>query len=83
MEAPPAVTRNIYRMSADERLALGVKNLPESLGTALDRLEEDSVMMDALGPHIAERYIEAKRIEWDVYRQQVHEWEIDQYLTVY
>ena len=83
MEAPPAVTRNIYRMNADERMALGVRNLPPNLGVALDRLEEDAVMLDALGEHIAERYIEAKRIEWDVYRQQVHEWEIEQYLSVY
>ena len=83
MEAPTPVTRNIYRMSADERLALGVKNLPSDLGAALDRLEEDPVMMEALGEHIAERYIEAKRIEWDVYRQQVHDWEIEQYLSVY
>jgi len=83
MEAPTPVKRNIYRMSADERLALGVKNLPSDLGAALDRLEEDPVMMEALGEHIAERYIEAKRIEWDVYRQQVHDWEIEQYLSVY
>ncbi|MCL4521084.1 MAG: type I glutamate--ammonia ligase, partial [Firmicutes bacterium] len=58
-------------------------NLPSDLGAALDRLEEDPVMMEALGEHIAERYIEAKRIEWDVYRQQVHDWEIEQYLSVY
>lgn len=83
MEAPPAVTRNIYRMSADERMALGVQNLPSNLGTALDALEADAVMMEAMGDHIAERYIEAKRIEWDVYRQQVHEWEIEQYLSMY
>ncbi len=83
LEPPASVSRNIYRMSADERAALGVENLPADLGTALDRLEADSVMMEALGEHIAERYIEAKRIEWDVYRQQVHDWEIEQYLTMY
>jgi glutamine synthetase len=83
LEPPPPVTRNIYRMTPDERLELGVRNLPPSLSAALDHLEADDVMMAALGEHIGRHYLEAKRIEWDVYREQVHDWEIEQYLTLY
>ncbi len=83
LDAPPPITRNVYRMHDNERRDMGIENLPASLEEALDYLEADSVMLEALGDHISRRYIEAKRIEWDVYRHQVHDWEIDQYLTVY
>ncbi len=83
LDAPPPITRNVYRMHDSERKDMGIENLPASLEEALDHLEADSVMLEALGDHISRRYIEAKRIEWDVYRHQVHDWEIDQYLTVY
>ncbi|MCL6563450.1 MAG: type I glutamate--ammonia ligase [Firmicutes bacterium] len=83
MEPPPPVTRNIYRMSESERRQLGIQNLPASLEEALKHLEQDAVVLAALGPEIAERYVEAKRIEWDIYRQQVHPWEIEQYLNEY
>ncbi len=81
MSAP--ITRNLYRMNEAERRELGIERLPESLEEALNALEEDSVVWDALGDHIAQRFIEAKRLEWDVYRHEVHQWELDQYLTMY
>ncbi|AUW93370.1 type I glutamate--ammonia ligase [Sulfobacillus thermotolerans] len=83
LDAPAPVTRNIYRMNDFERKEYGIQNLPEDLGEALDYFERDSVMREALGDHIFSRFLEAKRIEWEVYRQQVHDWEVDQYLTVY
>jgi len=81
---PPAPTdRNIYTMSASEREALGIGSLPASLEEAINLLEQDAVIQDALGPHIYSRYVAAKRLEWDQYRTQVHPWEIDRYLTVF
>ena len=49
----------------------------------LDELEQDTVVQDALGPHIFERYLEAKRQEYDEYRLQVTPWELERYLMVY
>jgi glutamine synthetase len=46
----------------------------------VDALEADEVLLDALGDHLAERFIEAKRLEWREYRGQVTPWELDQYL---
>lgn len=83
LDAPAPVTRNVYRMHPNERNEMGIENLPATLDAALDYLESDAVMRAALGEHISKSYIKAKRIEWDVYRHQVHDWEIDQYLTVY
>lgn len=82
-EVSPPVTRNIYRMNEAERRELGIERLPEDLDEALDALEHDSVIWEALGEHIGQRFVEAKRLEWDVYRHEVHQWELDQYLTVY
>ena len=80
---PEPVNRNIYRMTEDEREEAGVATLPGNLGEALDELAADEVMQEALGEHITRHFLEAKRIEWDIYRTQVHQWEVDQYLTVF
>ena len=37
-------------------------------------------MKRALGDHIFPRYIELKRREWDDYRVQLSQWEMDRYL---
>ncbi len=80
---PASVTQNIYDMSADERAALGIDSLPKTLGDALIELSANSVVREALGKHIYEHFMEAKTIEWTQYRTQVHQWEIDNYLTVF
>lgn len=82
--SPPApVNRNIYALTAAERKEMGIESLPGSLKEALEELQRNPVVRGALGPHILERFIEAKNLEWDIYRTQVHRWEIDQYLTVF
>lgn len=83
IEPPPAVNRNIYQMTPEERAREGVDSLPGSLEAALAELERDEVIKDALGEHIYSHFIAAKQIEWDIYRSQVHKWEIDQYLNVF
>lgn len=82
-ELSSPVSRNIYRLNEAERRELGIDRLPEDLEAALDALEADRVVWDALGDFIAQRFVEAKRLEWDVYRHEVHQWELDQYLRVY
>jgi len=37
---------------------------------------------EALGDHIFEKFIENKRIEWDRYRAQVTNYELERYLSV-
>jgi glutamine synthetase len=50
------------------------------LARALDELEKDEVIRDALGEHAYEAFIRAKRAEWDEYRIQVTDWELERYL---
>jgi glutamine synthetase len=41
------------------------------------------VIREALGAQICERFISAKRLEWDDYRLEVTPWELKKYLTNY
>ena len=75
-----AVNRNIYDLTEAESAELGIRSLPHDLSHALDLLEADEVMHAALGDHIFSEYIRLKRSEWAAYNEQVHKWEIDQYM---
>lgn len=80
---PPPVNRNIYTMGEAERQALGIANLPARLSDAVEALLDDEVILSALGEHIVRHFVDAKRIETDIYRTQVSQWELEQYLAVY
>jgi len=80
---PPAVDRNIYVMSEDERSEAQITDLPSTLHNAIKAMRKDDVIKDALGTHIYTNFVEAKRMEWAAFRQQVSEWELEQYLEMY
>lgn len=80
---PTAVDRNIYVMSKEEREEEGILDLPVTLKGALDLLQKDEVIVESLGDHLFEHFVEAKEIEWDMFRLQVHPWEREQYMTIY
>ena len=71
---------NLYHLDAKERKKLGVGELPGSLAEALNELDKDTVLRDALGPVIYEAFSRAKREEWDEYRIRVTDYEIERYL---
>lgn len=80
---PTPVDRNIYVMNKQERTEAGVVDLPATLAQALENLKSDKVITDALGTHLFENFLEAKEIEWDMFRTQVHPWEREQYMSMY
>ncbi len=81
---PPApCDRNIYEMTEEERREWGIGCLPKDLRQALNCLHQDEVIKEALGPHVLDRFTEAKTIEWNRYSMHVHPWEIEEYLTKY
>ncbi|MDN4523361.1 type I glutamate--ammonia ligase [Fictibacillus fluitans] len=83
LQTPEPIDRNIYVMDKDEREAEGIKDLPATLKEAIDRLKKSEVLIKALGEHAAEHFVEAKEIEWDMFRTQVHPWEREQYMSMY
>ena len=81
---PPApVDRNIYEMTKEEREAEGISDLPGTLHFAIEELRKDEVIKDALGPHIFINFVEAKEIEWNMFRSHVTNWERDHYMKLY
>jgi glutamine synthetase len=77
------VNTNIWEMSFREKRRLRIDDLPQNLDEACRELEKDDVILSALGDHIANQYLAAKRQEWHEYITQVTAWELDQYLAKY
>ena len=71
---------NLYHLEKEERVRMGVGELPGSLAEALDELERDEILKSALGNSIFEAFSRAKREEWDDYRIHVTDYEIQRYL---
>lgn len=80
IEPPAGVDRNIFDMTEEQRREAGIGALPTTLLEAVQELEKDTFIQEVLGGHVSEKYIEAKKKEWDRYRAQVTDWEINEYL---
>ena len=80
-EPPKSVNCNIFAMTEDEKKLMGIERLPGTLIEAVEELEKDEFIRETLGEHVANKYIEAKKEEWNRYRAQVTDWEINEYLN--
>ena len=77
------VEESLFEMDAATIAAKSIRELPGTLGDALDELERDEVIREALGEHVYSHFMGAKREEWDEYRTQVSSWEVDRYLEMF
>jgi glutamine synthetase len=80
---PEPVEENLYHFSEEDLRRRNVATLPATLGEAIAELEQDDVVRDALGEHVFERLLEARKQEWDAFRKHVSSWEIERYLEIY
>jgi len=83
MEAPGPVRENIYEFTEEDRIERGIETLPSTLGRAIEALKVNDVILDALGPHVSEKFIQAKTIEYRDYLASVSGWELDRYLETF
>ncbi|EFR31884.1 type I glutamate--ammonia ligase [Eremococcus coleocola] len=83
IEPGEPIMRNIYSMSRQERFEQGIFDLPRTLGEALDNLSQEPVILEALGSHISENFIDEKSLEFDSYNKQVTQWELEKYFNIY
>jgi len=79
---PKPMEQNLYHLSDAERKEKGIETLPDSLGHAIAITEESELVKKTLGEHIFSRFIEIKKKEWDDYKIQVTQYELDKYLSV-
>ncbi|MBM3263471.1 MAG: type III glutamate--ammonia ligase [candidate division Zixibacteria bacterium] len=80
LDPGPRNDRNLYETPRETLIKEGIGLLPANLKEATDALEQDEVIVEALGAEYAEAYIRAKRDEWIRYHNTVSAWEVDQYL---
>jgi glutamine synthetase len=77
------VREDIYEFDDAKRQEYGIETLPPNLGAAVEALEADEVLQDALGQHTSEKFAEAKSQEFSEYLTQVSQWEEDRYLETF
>jgi glutamine synthetase len=82
MELPAEQGDNIFHMSEEERLAAGIDSLPGDLNEAIKAFEESSFVREALGEHVCEYLIRAKKAEWDEYKTLITPFELEKYLPI-
>lgn len=57
------------------------KIIPRNLDDAIWELSNDEVIMSALGKELSAIYIKSKREEWERFHQEIHQWELKEYLA--
>ncbi|PIZ13838.1 MAG: type I glutamate--ammonia ligase, partial [Elusimicrobia bacterium CG_4_10_14_0_8_um_filter_37_32] len=82
LKAPEPIEENIYEMTENEKKKRGIKSLPGSLIEALGLTEKSAIVKETLGEHTFNEFIGNKKIEWDNYRIQVTNYELDRYLPI-
>ncbi|MDR0837074.1 MAG: glutamine synthetase family protein [Propionibacteriaceae bacterium] len=81
LELPPEAEDNVWELSDRERKALGIAQLPRSLDSAINVMEESELVAETLGEHVFDFFLRNKRAEYEAYRQQVTTWELQQNLA--
>ena len=81
-EIPDPIEEDIYNMSRKEKTARGITTLPDNLYEAILEVAKSELVKEALGEHIFNKFIENKKIEWDMYRTHVSKYEIEKYLPI-
>jgi glutamine synthetase len=83
IQPPEEINKNIFELENKQKNNLDMDRLPRDLQEALFEMKKDSMVKDALGEHIFNRFLQAKQKEWDTYNAEVHNWEIKEYLFNY
>lgn len=73
---------NLYALTPEQLTQRGIALLPQNLEQALNALEADAVICDALGP-VAGEFLTLKRTEWLEYMRFVSDWELKNYLEFF
>ncbi len=81
-ELPPGSEDDVWALTANERRAMGMEPLPDSLGRAVEVMQRSELVAETLGEQLFEFFLANKREEWKEYRRQVTQFELDRYLPL-
>jgi glutamine synthetase len=74
---------NLYDWSHEQLKEAGIKVLPQNLNEALDALDDDRVLTEAVGSELSQEFLRLKRMEWVEYQRHVSSWEVERYLEFF
>lgn len=80
LKPQPAYDENVFALSEEELAKAGIDCLPSSLEEAIKAAENDPFIKSTLGEHVYNNYIEGKKREWDEYKMQISQWEVNRYM---
>lgn len=78
---PEEFNENIFAVTKEQRKEKSIKCLPRDLKEALGEFQQDTLIKEAIGQHIYNKFLEAKEKEWEEYCTYVGEWEVEKYLN--
>lgn len=83
LDPGPACTDDLFEWPLARIRQAGIPLLPQSLDAALDALQADPVICEALGPVLTAEFIRLKRAEWTDYARHVSPWELERYAAAF
>lgn len=76
------VTEDMYKLTRDQVIERGLRQLPRTLLEAVEAFEADPLSDQVFGP-LKKVFVEVKHKEWEEYHNLVSDWEREKYLNLF
>jgi glutamine synthetase len=83
LDCGPDCTEDLFQLSLPQIHQRGIRILPQSLGEAVDALQNDTVISSALGRITTDEFVGMKHAEWISYARHVSDWELQRYASTF
>jgi glutamine synthetase len=78
-----ACDEDLFALSVEQIRERGIAVLPQTLEQALDALQADTVLTQALGQELTEQFLQIKRDECLAYARHISQWELQRYAAMF
>ncbi|MGQ9819541.1 MAG: glutamine synthetase family protein [Candidatus Kapaibacteriales bacterium] len=82
LSPPEPVEEDLYQFNDKKLAELNIETLPSSLYEAINEMSKSELTRNILGELLFRRYVRIKKAEWDEFKIQVTNWEIQKYLDI-
>ena len=82
MKLTEPVEEDLYKFDEEKLASRKIDTLPSSLYEAVNELRNNDFIQGVLGKHLYQKYMRIKTREWNEFKMQVTEWELEKYLDI-